>query len=131
MRNGLIFIVIATLVNLLTNGYTFAGEEIASSRNIVKSHTISLKPNDWFEDCHKWEDDDSFKIKLSNSMPLRFSIHYHEKGTNKAIDIMEMEVPEQYEGTLIIQSNEIYCLMLYNENPADVIFKYELRIKGK
>ena len=132
MRKLLILIAIAVVITLLIDGHaTRAGQKTASHQNIVNSKKIALKSNGWFEDCYKWKDGDSFKIKLSNSVPLRFSVHNHEKGTNKTFDLMELEVPEQYEGTLIIQSDDIYCLMLYNENPADVIFKYELRINGK
>jgi hypothetical protein len=131
MRNGLIFMVIATAAALLINGCVTTEQKTASHRDIVMGKKIAIKSYGWHEDCNKWESGDTVNIAFSSSKPVGFSAHYREKRNNENIGVWEKSLTDRYDGSIAVQGDEVYCFMWHNENPEDITLTYDMSVAGK
>ena len=128
MRNCLIILVIAAAV-LLINSYANTGQITESCRDIVKGKKITIKPLGWYQDCNKFEPDDTIKIEFSSLKPVKFSSRC-KRNTMESIVALEEPPTDSYEGNFKVQADEVYCFMWHNKNLEYITVTYDICVES-
>ena len=125
MRKGLILLVFAVLAALFISGC--ATKEGGDTHSDIKGKKITISTGDWYEACDKWTPGDKVNFSFKSSKPVMFNVHFHEKTAKKYA--VEDVLVDEYGGSFVVQSDEIYCCMWKNDNPKYVTMTYDMSIE--
>ena len=126
MKKGLISFMIATLAVLLISGC--AAKEDKAAHEDIKGKTIDIATGDFFEACDKWAPGDKVSFTFTSSAPVMFNVHYHQK--HAKMYAIEQTLVDTFEGSFIVQSDDIHCCMWKNDNPKFVTLTYDMSVEG-
>ena len=118
-------IVIAMAAALLMGGCAAKDEQAAHKD--IKGHTITIATGDFFEACDKWTPGDRVSFSFTSSKPVMFDVHYHAK-TSKIYPI-EKTLRDTFEGSFVVQTEDIHCCMWQNNNPDYITLTYDMSIE--
>jgi hypothetical protein len=125
MRKELISFVIVVMAALLINGC--ATQEGKVSHSDLKGKTINISTGDWYEACDKWAPGSKVTFKFVSSQPVMFNVHFHDKNAKKYA--VKDVLVDEFGGSFVVQSEEIYCCMWKNDNPKYVTMIYNMSVE--
>ena len=125
MNKGWISLIIVAMAALLINGCAAKGEKAAHGD--AKGTAITIGTGDFYEACDSWAPGDKVSFKFTSSAPVMFNVHYHQK--HAKMYAIEDTSTENYEGSFIVQSDDIHCCMWKNDNPKNVTLTYDMSVE--
>ncbi|KPJ99645.1 MAG: hypothetical protein AMJ60_04370 [Desulfobacterales bacterium SG8_35] len=111
---------------LLMNGC--AAKEEKAAHSDIKGKTITIATGDFFEACDKWTPGDKVSFAFTSSAPVMFNVHYHQK--HAKMYAIDQTLVDTFDGSFIVQSDDIHCCMWKNDNPKFVTLTYDMTVEG-
>jgi len=125
MRKGIIVLVVVSVALLFLNGC--AAKEEKATHEDTKGHTLEIATGDFYEACDKWTPGDKVNFTFTSSKPVMFNVHYHQK--HAKMYAIKQTLVDTFEGSFIVQSNDIHCCMWKNDNDNFVTLTYDMSIE--
>jgi len=126
MKKGIGLLVTAILAALLI--ISCAAKEEKAAHSDIKGHSIDISTGDFYEACDKWPPGAKVSFKFTSTAPVMFNVHYHQK--HAKVYAIEQTLVDTYEGSFIVQSDDIHCCMWKNDNPDFVTLKYDMSVEA-
>ena len=102
-------------------------KEQKAAHGDIKGKTIDIATGDFFEACDKWKPGDKVSFNFTSSAPVMFNVHYHTKMDKKYA--IEQTLVDTFEGSFIVETDDIHCCMWVNNNPNFVTLTSDLRLE--
>lgn len=125
MRKGFIVLVIFSVAAFMLSGCSAKGEK--ASHGDISGTTIDIATGDFFEACDNWAPGDKVNFAFTSTKPVMFNVHYHQK-TSKKYAIKQTLV-DKFEGSFIVESDDIHCCMWKNENQNYITLTYQMSVE--
>ncbi len=103
-------------------------KEQKAAHGDIKGHTIDIATGDFYEACDKWKPGDKVSFNFTSTAPVMFNVHYHTKMAKKYA--IEQTLVDTFEGSFIVQTDDIHCCMWENKNPSFVTLTYDMSVEG-
>ena len=104
-------------------------KEEKAAHGDIKGHTIDIATGDFYEACDKWKPGDKVSFSFTSSAPVMFNVHYHTRMAK--VYAIEQTLVDTFEGSFVVQSNDIHCCMWKNDNPNFVTLTYDMSVEGE
>jgi hypothetical protein len=125
MKKDLISLMIVAVSVLLIVGCAAKEEKV--SHEDIKGHSVDIATGDFYEACDKWKAGDTIKFSFTSSKPVLFNVHYHSKMAK--VYAVEKTMVDTYEGSFVVQTNDIHCCMWENGNSKFVTLTYDMSVE--
>ena len=125
MRKGLIALLVAAAAALLISGCAAKDEKV--SHGDFKGETVTISTGDFYEACDKWTPGEKINFVFKSSEPVSFDVHYHQQHEKQYA--IEQTVTDTFEGSIIVETKDVYCCMWQNDNKKYVTLTYDMSIE--
>ena len=125
MKKGFILVVIAVTAALFISGC--ATKEEKAAHEDIKGKALTIATGDFFEACDTWTPGDKVSFKFTSSEPVMFNVHYHQK--HAKVYAIEQTLKDNFEGSFVVQTEDIHCCMWKNDNPNFITLTYDMTVE--
>jgi len=126
MKNVLMSLIIIMFAALFISGCA-AKDEQAAAHGDFKGKSITIATGDFYEACDNWTPGDKVTFKFTSSAPVMFDVHYHAK--HQKTYAIEQTLKDNFEGSFIVESEDIHCCMWKNNNNNFVTLTYDMTVE--
>jgi hypothetical protein len=125
MKKSIIFLVAISVAVMIMQGCAAKNETM--SHGDIMGKTVDIATGDFMEACNQWKPGDTVKISFTTSKPVMFNVHYHAK--HKKMYAVEQTMTDKFEGSFVVETDDIYCCMWQNNNDNYVTMTYDMSVE--